>query len=138
MMRKWISAGIVAILIAMTMSICVFAADQTDSKDGLISFGNDEEYGTIYGAEYDPAAGNNSKWMTVKLGENGLRIINNENNEIIMVDKYGGVYVKGTFYLNGEKVNIDNKKTKFDSGFLYFLIVINLGISGYLLLKSKK
>ena len=138
MMRKWIGASIATILIAMVMSICVFAADQTDNKDGLISFGDDEEYGTIYGSEYDPAAGNNSKWMTVKLGENGLRIINNENNEILMVDKYGGVYVKGTFYLNGEEVNINDKRIKFDSGFLYFLIVINLGISGYLLLKSKK
>lgn len=138
MMKKWISASIVAIIIAIAMSSCVFAVDRADNKDGLISFGDNEEYGSIYGAEYDPAAGNNSKWMTVKLGENGLRIINNENNEIIMVDKYGGVYVKGTFYLNGEEVNIDNKKIKFDSGFLYFLIVINLGISGYLLLKSKK
>ena len=108
-------------------------------QENTLSFGELGEYGSIYGAEYDPEHGNTSKWLTIKPGENGIRIINDGNVDIFMVDKYGGVYVNGQFYVNGEQY-IPAKSGKFspENGFLYFMIVLSLCFNLYLYSQIKK
>ena len=108
-------------------------------KESSISFGAEGEYGSIYGAEYDPENGNTSKWLTVQLGENGIRFINDNNQDIFMVDKYGGVYVTGTFYVNGQEyVSAEPGMFTPENGFLYLLIILSLLLNSYLLYKQRK
>lgn len=108
-------------------------------KENTISFGEYEEYGSIYGAEYDPEHGNTSKWLTIKPGENGIRIINDDNADIFMVDKFGGVYINGQLYING-KEHTQSSSGGFSpkNGFLYFLIIVSLCFNMYLYQKIKK
>ena len=89
-----------------------------DTKDDSYTIINgDDYYGTLYGSQY--SADDDSKWVTLKMGGQGFRIVNQDDNEIIMVDKYGGIYI------NGEQVDQkDDQRVPY--GFLYLLVVISL------------
>lgn len=121
------------IFIIVTCPIISMASE----KNNEMMFGNNGEYGMIYGAEYDPDNGNTSKWLTIAPGENGVRIINEANQDIVMVDKHGGVYVNGTIYVNGEQIREEEQgELSLESGFLYLLIVISLCLNVYSILKK--
>lgn len=133
---KKISLSIITLFcLTIALSTTAFGID----KSNEISFGQDNEYGSIYGAEYDPDNGNNSKWLTIQPGENGVRIIDENNHDIVMVDKYGGVYINGTLFVNNQKyVPASPGMFTPGNGFIYLLIVINLCFNIYLLLKIRK
>ncbi|MCI9570647.1 MAG: hypothetical protein HFG14_12400 [Lachnospiraceae bacterium] len=121
--------------VLLTLPSVAFGSERED----LVSFGQYDEYGSIFGAEYDPENGNTSKWLTIKPGENGVRIINDDNTDIFMVDKYGGIYINGQLYVNGEEyVQYTPEGFSPENGFLYFLIIISLCFNIFLYRKVKK
>ena len=77
---------------------------------------DDNYYGTLYGSSYSEE--DETKWITLKLGSRGFRLVNQEDQEIVVIDEYGGVYI------NGESINLTNNRVPY--GFLYLLIVISL------------
>lgn len=95
-------------------------------------------YGEIYG-EMDEFG-----WLMLRLGERGLRIVNEEGNDIILIDKFGGIYMNGKVFINGELCMNNNDDNEFELynrllGFLYFLVIIALifGISNFVVMKKK-
>lgn len=89
-----------------------------DTKDDSYTImKGDDYYGTLYGSEY--SADDASKWVTLKMGGKGFRIVNQDDKEIMVVDKEGGVYI------DGDKVDQkDDQRVPY--GFLYLLVVISL------------
>ena len=99
-----------------------------------VAFGSEREDLVSFG-QYDDT----SKWLTIKPGENGVRIINDDNTDIFMVDKYGGIYINGQLYVNGEEyVQYTPEGFSPENGFLYFLIIISLCFNIFLYRKVKK
>ena len=44
-------------------------------------------------------------WLTIRMGEEGLRIVSNDGTrEVIAVDVYGGIYLNGDVFVNGQKL----------------------------------
>lgn len=130
-MKRNIGFISVVVLFVLLYSFCVWA--ETINVDE-VTFGEKEGYGAIYGAEY--SSDNTSKWLTIKPGEAGVRIIDKDNNDLFMVDKYGGIYMNGTVFVNGEELS-STKNGDFtpQNGFMYLLIVISLGMNVFLLTK---
>ena len=57
-----------------------------DTKDDSYTImKGDDYYGTLYGSEY--SADDASKWVTLKMGGKGFRIVNQDDKEIMVVDK---------------------------------------------------
>jgi len=127
-MRKiWKAIATMVFLYVLCM-FPVYAAE----KENEVVFGENGKFGSVYGEEYTNEAGETTNWLTIKPGDRGIRIVNDENQEIIMIDKYGGIYLKGEVFVNGEKYgNAGGKKGIFspEDGFLYLMVVISLGIS---------
>lgn len=46
-----------------------------------------------------------AKWSEIRMNGRGLIIKNQEGAEIIMVDRFGGIYLQGEIYLNNKKVD---------------------------------
>lgn len=111
-------------------------AEENIEVPSLTVIGEEKEYGTLYGAPYSET--DDSEWLILELGGRGFRIINDEGSDIILIDQFGMVYI------NGEKCNPapGNEKTDFNNnfsyGFMYFLIIISLGLCGYNLATRKK
>lgn len=119
--------------------LCVFPV-YAEGKEDEIVFGEEGKYGSVYGEEYINEVGEQSNWLTVQLGERGVRIVNEENREIVIVDKYGGIYLNGEVYVNGEKYEkVKEHRGVFypQNGFLYLMVIISLGISVLSLIKKR-
>lgn len=96
----------------------------------------EQEYGRLYGAPYSES--DDSQWLTLKLGERGLRIVNDTDNDIVLIDKFGSVYINGQL-CNPTSTEVDSKYNNESSlGFMYFLIIVSLLIGGYNLLTKKR
>ncbi len=119
---------------AAAVSICMlwfFAGTvQADVKDSSFTVEDgDSYYGTLYGAPY--SENDDSKWLTLKVGGRGLRVVNSADEEILMVDQYGGVYLQGTKAAGASEEHISN-------GFLYLLIVASLALNVINFVKKPK
>lgn len=108
-----ISCFILIVIGVMGLSTKLIWADTKDDSYTIMK--DDDYYGTLYGSEY--SADDASKWVTLKMGGQGFRIVNQEDKEIMIVDKDGNVYI------NGDKLN-QNQRVPY--GFLYLLVVISL------------
>lgn len=128
-MRKKIRT-IISIIILCSIPFYAFASE----KKNEINIG--DEYGTIYGTERNPEQGDTSKWLTIQNGDSGVRIMAKDGKEIVAVDNYGGIYLNGDVFMNGEK--IDPKQSYKSNGFMYLLIIISLVLNGYLLINRRK
>lgn len=127
-MRKIWKAAVTAVLLCI---LCIFPAHAAEKEDEVV-FGENGQYGSVYGEAYTNEAGETTNWLTIKPGDRGIRIVNDENQEIITVDKYGGIYLNGEFYVNGEKYGVSGTNKGIfspEDGFLYLMIVVCLGIS---------
>lgn len=129
---KFLFSAVLVLIVFFNLSIKVFANSEA------IEFGENGEYGSIYGAEYDPENGDTSKWLTIQPNGIGVRIVGDNNQDIFRVDKYGGVYVNGKLYVNNEEY-ISTHPGMFtpNNGFMYMLVIVSLGLNGYLLLKRR-
>ncbi|WP_314703942.1 hypothetical protein [Stomatobaculum longum] len=73
--------------------------------------------------------GENNDWIVVNPGESGRGIIIQDENQnaIVTVDRYGGVYIKGKLYVNGKEYGENSMEAAFTpiNGFLYAMILFS-------------
>ena len=131
-MKKRILAFILtAVLLLPLMSVSAFAEEAS-------------EYGTsgsISEEERNPEEGDYSKWLTIRAGETGVRIVTKDGNELVAVDNFGGIYLNGDVYLNQELLSEKLQEREPDrvaNGFFYFLLVLSLGMNIYCVTKIHK
>lgn len=131
-MRKKIGALILALLLFAMAGISAYAADST-------AYGT---AGSIGEEERDPDAGDHSKWLTLRAGDIGVRIVAQDGRELVAVDNYGGVYLNGDVYLNQELLEQTSSPEpayfNVANGFFYLLLVTSLGMNIYCVAKIKK
>lgn len=128
MRRKIIT--IIFIILICSIPLSAFASE----KNNEVTIG--DSYGTIYGTERNPEQGDTSKWLTIQNGDSGVRIVAKDGKEIVAIDNYGGIYLSGDVFMNGQKIN-PNQSYK-ANGFMYLLIIISLVLNGYLLITRHK
>lgn len=133
------------IIIIMNVSNVVMASEEQkrnsetmnmEEIEGLKFSDGERDFGALYGAQYSET--DTSEWLTLQLGGRGLRIINNEGNDVVLVDQFGAVYINGQL-CSPNNDDSETKTSSFSFGFMYFLIVISLilGITNIVLLKKK-
>lgn len=64
---------------------------------------NDGLSGEIYGGS---RWGNDEEnWLTLRAGTGGIRVVSNDNTkELLAIDNYGGLYLNGDVYVNGQRL----------------------------------
>lgn len=129
--KKLLSVLLLAVVLTAIPVFC-FA----DDKANVTQYGQNGEYGSVYGSERNPAKGDTSKWLTVQNGETGTRIVSKDGKELVAVDNYGGIYINGDLYLNSKKFDPNQKYIA--NGFMYLLIIISLALNVYLVSSHKK
>ncbi|HHS7808260.1 hypothetical protein [Pseudomonas sp. MWU12-3103b] len=62
--------------------------------------------GEIYGGRRWDGFADSKGWLSVRAGDGGFRVVSNDNtNELMAIDNYGGIYLNGDVYVNGERLN---------------------------------
>lgn len=90
---------------------------------GLVA--NEGRSGEIYGGDRWSGLADKKGWLSLRLGEGGLRIVSNDNTkELIAVDNHEGIYLNGDVYVNGEKLASINPWINWK--FLSFGLVLTL------------
>ena len=109
-----------ALLMATLAATPVYAATVQD-------FGS---AGSVSVEQQPNSDGGSDDWIVVSPGESGRGvIIQGENkNAIVMVDRYGGIYVNGKLHVNGEEYGTNSMKAAFTpvNGFLYAMVLFSL------------
>ncbi len=113
----------------------VYARENSTETSSLTIIDGEQNYGSLYGAPYSDS--DDSEWLTLNLKSRGLRIINEDGNDVVLIDKYGAVYINGKL-CNPEESDEEAKPyAKFSYGFMYFLVIVSLLLSGYNFLTKK-
>lgn len=125
------------LLICIVLLPCSVHAQENDTETSSLKITDGEQdYGTLYGAPYSDS--DDSEWLTLSLKGRGLRIINETGNDIVLIDQFGSVYIDGKL-CNPVEAGAETKPyTKFSYGFMYFLVVVSLLLSGFNFFKMKK
>jgi len=90
---------------------------------GLVA--NEGKSGEIYGGDRWPGFADKKGWLSLRLGEGGLRVASNDNTkELMALDNFGGIYLNGDVFVNGKKINSVNPWT--DWRFLLFGLIFTL------------
>lgn len=133
---KWL--GIICCVmfcILLAIEKAMAATEDLETSSVTITDGK-MEYGTLYGAPYSET--DDTEWLTLKLGGRGMRIINDEGSDVVLIDQFGEVY------MNGQRCNPEQKEKEtiissdFSYGFMYFLVIVSLGLGGYNLVTRKR
>lgn len=124
-------AALAVVMAFMVLGISAYAADST-------------EYGTagsIGEEERNPDVDDHSKWLTIRAGDYGVRIVTQDGMELIAADNHGGVYLNGDVYLNQQQLEQEAPEPAYfniANGFFYLLLVISLGMNIYCVVKIHK
>ena len=110
-----------AFLLAMLAATPVYAAEVQD-------FGT---AGNVSVQQQPNDNGGSDDWIVVNPGESGrgVKIVDENGNAVVSVDRYGGVYVDGKLYVNGKEYKEDDSmKAVFTpiNGFLYAAVIFSL------------
>lgn len=109
-----------ALLVATLAATPVYAAEIQD-------FGT---AGSVSVQQQSNGNGGSDDWIVVSPGESGRGvIIQDENkNAVVTVDRYGGIYVNGKLFVNGEEYDSNSMKAAFTpvNGFLYAMVLFSL------------
>jgi len=109
-----------ALLVATLAATPVYAAEIQD-------FGT---AGSVSVQQQSNGDGGSDDWIVVSPGESGRGvIIQDENkNAVVTVDRYGGIYVNGKLFVNGEEYDSNSMKAAFTpvNGFLYAMVLFSL------------
>ena len=109
-----------ALLVATLAATPVYAAEVQD-------FGT---AGNVSVQQQPNDNGGSDDWIVVSPGESGRGvIIQDENkNAVVTVDRYGGIYVNGKLFVNGEEYDSNSMKAAFTpvNGFLYAMVLFSL------------
>lgn len=88
---------------------------------------NDGASGEIYGGERWDGTEDQNGWLTLRAGEGGIRIVSNDNTkELVAIDNFGGIYLNGDVYLNGERLGGDVGGTGMMKYAFYILCILNV------------
>lgn len=117
------------ICFAALFSVNVKAKEENAEVSSLTISDGGQAYGELYGAPYSEA--DDSQWLTLKLGGRGLRIVDDNNADIVLIDKFGSVYIGGELCNPNQTENETGIKTDFSYGFMYFLVVVAVLLSVY-------
>lgn len=72
---------------------------------GIIA--NNGNAGEIFGGTRWPGDKNLAGWMSFRLGSGGSRFVSNDNTkEVMAIDNFGGIYLNGDVFLNGQKISL--------------------------------
>lgn len=64
--------------------------------------------GEIYGGLRWPGFEDKKNWLTLRAGNGGIRMTSRDNTkEFFRVDNHGGIYLRGTVYVNGKQIDFD-------------------------------
>lgn len=125
---KVMAAVICMAAVIMNFGCVAMAAEGSNDKakdielekvEGLQFSDGERNYGALYGTQYNGT--DTQEWLTLQLEGRGLKIVNDDGTAIVMVDKYGGIYLSGTVYVNSEKYAGNAAET---SGFNNFNLMI--------------
>lgn len=71
--------------------------------------------GEIYGGLRWPDFEDKKNWLTLRAGEGGIRMASRDNTkEFLRVDNFGGIYLRGTVYVNGKRIDFDALESRED------------------------
>ena len=130
-MKKKISslAGMLVCLLCFVVLLPenVIAKEEKTEVSSLIISHEGQQYGELYGAPYSET--DDSDWLTLRMGGRGLRIVDDNNTDIVLIDQFGSVYIGGVLCNPGQMEEQENINTDFSYGFMYFLITIALLLS---------
>ena len=88
---------------------------------------NDGASGEIYGGQMWDGAEDQNGWLTLRAGEGGIRIVSNDNTkELVAIDNYGGIYLNGDVYLNGQRLSGSAAETGVMNYAVYILCIFNV------------
>lgn len=107
----------------------VKAGEETAAVSSLTISGDGQSYGELYGAPYSET--DDSQWLTLKLGGRGLRIVDDNNTDLVLVDQFGSVYIGGELCNPGQTEGQGGVKADFSYGFMYFLVIAALLLGIY-------
>lgn len=133
-------------MMLITMNSVNVAWASEDSKDKEIELeevegfrfsDGESNYGELYGAQYSDY--DTSEWLTLQLGGRGLRIVNDEGNDVVLVDQFGAVYINGQLCAP-DNDDSETVTSSFSFGFMYFLVIISLilGVININVIRKKK
>lgn len=130
--------GIVLCVLCCTIFLSgdVVAQEEKVALSSLTISDEDQEYGMLYGSQYSDT--DDSQWLTLKLSGRGLRIINEDNKDLVLVDQFGSVYVNGQLCNPEQGEKNDIVETDFTYGFMYFLVILSLLLGCYNFIARKK
>lgn len=79
---------------------------------------NNGDSGEIYGGLRWPNFDDPKGWLSLRLGSGGVRFVSNDNSkEVLAVDNYGGIYLNGDVYVNGQKTSLSSLDSQPVQGF---------------------
>lgn len=114
----------------------VKAREETTEVPSLTISGDGQEYGELYGAPYSKT--DDSKWLTLKLGGRGLRIVDDNDADLVLIDQFGSVYIGGKLCNPDQTEENTGVKAEFSYGFMYFLVVAALLLGIYNFFRGKR
>ena len=131
-------AGMLVCLIGFALLLpgCVNAREEDTEVSSMTISDEGQVYGELYGADYSET--DDSKWLTLKLGGRGLRIVDDNNADIILIDQFGSVYIGGQLCSPGQTEEQTGIHRGFSYGFMYFLVVVALLFSVYYFVVGRK
>lgn len=139
-MRKRITglAGVLLCLICFLILLpeSVKAREETTEISSLTISGDGQAYGELYGAPYSET--DDSKWLTLKLGGRGLRIVDDNHTDIVLIDQFGAVYIGGELCNPDQSESQGSVKAEFSYGFMYFLVVLAIILGVYNFVAGKR
>lgn len=130
--------GVLLCLICFLMLLpeSVEAREETMEVPSLTISGDGQMYGELYGAPYSET--DDSQWLTLKLGGRGLRIVDDNNTDLVLIDQFGSVYIGGELCNPGQSESQSSVKAEFSYGFMYFLVVTAIILGVYNFVAGKR
>ena len=109
-MKKKISslAGMLVCLLCFVVLLPenVIAKEEKTEVSSLIISHEGQQYGELYGAPYSKT--DDSDWLTLRMGGRGLRIVDDNNTDIVLIDQFGSVYIGGVLCNPGQMEEQEN------------------------------
>lgn len=126
------------ITMILLISITTFAQEEviknvyTEQVGTGILF-NEGRSGEIYGGlRWTKFEEDKNGWLTLRLGEGGIRIVSNDNTkEILAIDNHGGIYLNGDVFVNSKKMKMNNNP-------IYLILFVCIILDLIILIKYKK
>lgn len=101
---------------------------------------NEGQSGEIYGGDRWPGFADRHGWLTVRLGDGGVRVVSNDNTrELLAIDNFGGIYLDGDLYLNGKRWKPETPRQDwYYLGFVLAFTFINLFLTGLAFWRTRR